>query len=84
MRPHNLNIFELFRDLKIFKRNKKPLFLKILGVMDYIFGTSYRKISRKLSVVFESVSKSAVHKWVRTFSTRIAIALERESGCGQQ
>jgi transposase-like protein len=72
----NLNIFEVFRDLKVFKRNKKPFELKVLGTLDYIFSGSYRKIARKLTITFEPVSKSAVHRWVKAFTSRVAIALE--------
>jgi len=47
------NIFQIFRGLRVFKRNKKPFELKLLAVLDYIFGSSYRKISKKLSIIFE-------------------------------
>jgi len=78
LRPHNLNIFELFKNLKIFKRNKKSFELKVLATIDYIFSGSYRKISKKLSIIFEPISKSTIFDCVRAFSTRMAIALEPE------
>jgi hypothetical protein len=40
------DIFEFFRDLNVFKRNRKRFELKVIAVLLYAFGLSLRKTSR--------------------------------------
>ena len=44
--PPRGDIFTLFRDLNVFKRNKKMFELKVVSVLLYAFGLSLRKTSR--------------------------------------
>jgi putative transposase len=54
------DIFEFFRDLNVFKRNRKRFELKVVAVLLYAFGLSLRKTSRFFWVLSERVSKSSV------------------------
>lgn len=74
--PHP--IIDLFRELNIFKRNKKPFELKVLSVLDYIYHGSIRKIASKITVFFEPISKSSLYDWIRAFSSKITIANKRK------
>jgi len=40
--------FEFFRDLDVFKRNRKGFELKVIAVLLYAFGLSLRKTSGSL------------------------------------
>ncbi|MGC9068757.1 MAG: hypothetical protein ACP5IZ_07240, partial [Thermoprotei archaeon] len=42
----SVNIFEYFKQLNIFKRNKIPFELKVLGILMYAFGLSTRKTTK--------------------------------------
>jgi hypothetical protein len=44
-----LSVKEIVKDLKIFKRNKVPLEIKILGIAIYVQTSSVRRIGRILS-----------------------------------
>jgi putative transposase len=66
------NIRSLIENLGIFKRNKVPLELKILGLAFYIQFSSLRRAARALSEVHE-VSKTAVWKWVKRLREKLNI-----------
>jgi transposase-like protein len=61
---------------RTFKRNKKDKYLKALAVLLYIFHGSFRKVSKELSLSFQSISKSAIHKLVKNFLERFSLAVE--------
>ena len=63
--------------IKIFKRNKVPLEIKILGIAIYIQTSSVRKTARILSE-FHPVSKSSVHRWIKKFEERLPIITEKK------
>ncbi len=72
-----IKIKEIVKELKLFERNKVPLEIKILGIAIYIQTSSVRKTAKILSE-FHSVSKSAVHKWIKKFEERLPISTERK------
>jgi hypothetical protein len=55
------DIFEFFRNLNVFKRNKKRFELKVVAVLLYTFGASGRPLA---SLGALRVSKSSVQDWV--------------------
>jgi transposase-like protein len=60
----------------IFKRNKKDKYLKALSILLYIFHGSFRKVSKELSILFEPISKSTIHKLVKKFLEIIKISIK--------
>ncbi|MEM5799720.1 MAG: DDE-type integrase/transposase/recombinase [Candidatus Aenigmatarchaeota archaeon] len=50
----------------------------MLAILDFIFHGSVRKIARKLSLFFESVSKSSLHEWIRSFTNKIKISCKKK------
>jgi len=72
-----IKVKEIVKELKLFERNKIPLEIKILGIAIYIQTSSVRKTAKILSE-FHSVSKSAVHKWIKKFEERLPISTERK------
>jgi transposase-like protein len=60
----------------IFIKNKKPLLLKAISLIDYIFHGSLRRIAKKLSLFFELISKSAIHRYVKKFQSKVRISIE--------
>jgi hypothetical protein len=40
---------ELFRELRVFERNEKPLEVKVFAVFNYMGGSSYRATARKVT-----------------------------------
>jgi len=69
----------LFKKLNIFHRNKKPVAIKIISVLDYIFSTSYRKIKQKLRFLYGiDVAVSAIYKWVKAFQSKIKVSVDRK------
>jgi transposase-like protein len=60
----------------VFKRNKKDKYLKALSILLYIFHGSFRKVSKELSILFEPISKSAIHKLVKKFLEIIKISIK--------
>jgi len=57
-------IVKICEHKKIFKRNKKGIETKILGVLLYHRGLSYRDTSKILGVI-EPSSYEAVHYWYK-------------------
>ena len=57
---------------KIFKRNKKDVGIKILGVLLYHRGLSYRDTSKILGIL-EPSSYEAVHYWYKQFKELFAV-----------
>ena len=66
-------IVKICKHKKIFKRNKKAVETKILGVVLYHRGLSYRDASKILGVI-EPSSYEAVHYWYKQFSELFAIS----------
>ena len=64
--PHSL--VDFFKQLNIFKRNKKPVELKIVAIAEYMSHGSVRKTANNLSRLFMSVSKSSVHRYAKKFA----------------
>jgi transposase-like protein len=60
----------LIESLGIFKRNKVPLELKMLGLASYIQLSNPRRVAKALSEVHK-VSKAAVGEWARKLSERL-------------
>lgn len=59
--------------------NKKPLPFKILSVIDYAIGLSYRKIANKLKFLFNiEVCPASIFKWVKKFQSKVKMAVERK------
>jgi transposase-like protein len=52
------------KGLKIFKRNKKPLCVKIKSFLNWIISSSYRKTAKFVSLTITKVSKSSVAEWI--------------------
>ena len=72
-----IKIKEIVKELKLFERNKVPLEIKVLGIAIYIQTSSVRRTAKILSE-FHSVSKSAVHKWIKKFEERLPISVEKK------
>ena len=72
-----MKVEEIVKELKLFERNKIPLEIKVLGIAIYIQTSSVRRTARILSE-FHSVSKSAVHKWIKKFKEKLPIVMERK------
>ena len=50
-----------------------------MAILDYIFGISYRKIKQKLKFLYDiDVCIASIYKWIRAFSSKIAIAKEKK------
>jgi transposase-like protein len=47
-----------------------------LAVLLYIFHGGFRKVSKKLTLSFQSISKSAIHRLVKNFLERFSLAVE--------
>jgi transposase-like protein len=60
----------------IFKRNKKDNYLKVLSILLYKFHGSFRKVSKELSILFEPINKSTIHKLVKKFLEIIKISIK--------
>jgi len=65
-------IVKICKHKKIFKRNKKGIETKILGVLLYHRGLSYRDTGKILGVI-EPSSYEAVHYWYKQFSELFVI-----------
>jgi len=65
------DIFTLFRDLNVFKRNKKRFELKVVAVLLYAFGLSLRKTSGFFWLLSEPLSKSSVQDWVKKVEAKL-------------
>jgi len=70
------DIFEFFRDLNVFKRNKRRFELKVVAVLLYAFGLSLRKTSGFFWILSEHVSKSSVEEWVRKVEAKLNFEVE--------
>ena len=62
------SLVDFFKQLNIFKHNKKPIELKIVAIAEYISHGSVRKTASNLSRLFCSVSKSSVHRYAKKFA----------------
>ena len=56
---------ELFTELNIFLRNKKPLEAKVKTFLLYLTGLSYNQVAQIISQEFNSVSKTSAYNWVQ-------------------
>lgn len=70
------SLINFIKRKNIFIRNKKPILLKAISLIDYIFHGSLRKIAKKLSMFFEPITKSSVHRYVKKFQSKVRIAIE--------
>lgn len=68
---------ELFRELKVFKRNKKSFVSKVFAVADYMAKSTYRATAWKATWFLEPVSKSAVWYWVKQLRSKIRLAEDK-------
>ncbi|MGB9729364.1 MAG: IS6 family transposase, partial [Thermoprotei archaeon] len=71
-----MNIFEYFKQLNIFKRNKIPFELKVLGILMYAFGLSTRKTAKLLTLTKQKISKTSIHNYVRKASQALKLKPE--------
>jgi len=71
-----LSLINFIKRQNIFIRNKKPLLLKSISLIDYIFHGSLRKIAKKLTTFFEPISKSAIHRYAKKFQSKVRIGIE--------
>ena len=69
-------IRNLVKGLRIFKRNKVPMEIKILGIAIY-FQTSLQEKAKILSE-FHKVSYNAVRRWIKKIEERLHIAMEKK------
>ena len=67
-----MRIVKICEHKKIFKRNKKGVETKILGVLLYHRGLSYRDTSKILGIL-EPSSYEAVHYWYKQFKELFAV-----------
>jgi len=72
-----LKVEEIVRELKVFKRNKVPLEVKILGIATYIRTSSVRRTAKILSEI-HPVSKTAVHNWIKKFEEKLPVTTEKK------
>jgi transposase-like protein len=70
-----ISLINFVKRQNIFIRNKKPLLLKAISLIDYIFHGSLRKIAKKLSLFFEPISKSSIHRYVKKFQSKVRIGM---------
>jgi len=63
-------IIKFFKQLNIFKRNKKPFEAKVFSLMLFITFGSVRKVSKLVSKNLVSISKSSVHDYFRSFGKK--------------
>ncbi len=68
---------ELFKKLKVFRRNRKSLASKVFAVADYLARSTYRATAWKATRFLEPVSKSSVWYWVRQLRSKVQLAEER-------
>lgn len=73
-----ISLIKFVNRQNIFIRNKKPLLLKSISLIDYIFHGSLRKIAKKLSIFFEPISKSAIHRYVKKFQSKVRVSIEEK------
>lgn len=71
-----LSVKEIVKELKVFKRNKIPLEVKILGIATYIQTSSVRRTARILSEL-HPVSKTSVWNWIKKFEEKLPISAEK-------
>lgn len=69
------SLLSFVKKQNIFIRNKKPILLKSISLIDHIFHGSYRKIANKLSIFFEPLTKSAIWYYVKKFQSKVRIAI---------
>jgi len=70
-----LSLINFIDKQHIFVRNKKSKLVKSISLIDYIVHGSLRKIANKLSAFFEPISKSAIHRYVKKFQSKVRIAV---------
>jgi transposase-like protein len=68
----------LFRELKVFKRNKKSFASKVFTVADYLARSTYRATAWKATRFLEPVSKSSVWYWVKQLRSKLHLTEERK------
>jgi hypothetical protein len=66
---HEVRYLELHARLGVFQRNKIPVELKVFGIVNYIFMSSFRRTAKVLSL-FKKRAMSAVHYWVQCFKEK--------------
>ena len=71
-----LSVKEIVKELKVFKRDKIPLEVKILGIATYIQTSSVRRTARILSEL-HPVSKTSVWNWIKKFEEKLPISAEK-------
>ncbi len=69
---------QFFKQLNIFKRNKKPIELKIIALLDYVYHGSVRGVAKKLSKFFADISKTSVHRYAKKFQRLIKLVEVKE------
>ena len=68
---------KLFKELKVFQRNKKSFASKVFAVADYMAKSTYRATAWKATRFLEPLSKSAVWYWVKQLRSKIRLTEER-------
>lgn len=71
-----LSLISFINKQNIFQRNKKPLFVKAVSLIDYIFHRSYRKVARKLSAFYVPITKSSIQRYVKKFQSRVRVSIQ--------
>ena len=69
-------IRNLVKGLRIFKRNKVPREIKILGIAIYFQTLLQEKV--KILSEFHKVLYNAVRRWIKKIEERLHIAMEKE------
>jgi len=72
-----MKVMEIVNELDVFKRNKVPLEVKILGIATYIQTSSVRRTARILSEL-HPVSKTSVWNWIKKFEEKLPITAEKK------
>lgn len=71
------SVKELVKQLDLFKRNKVPIEIKILGIAMYFQTSSTRKTARILSEI-HPVSRTAVWNWVKKVEEKLPVSTEKK------
>lgn len=56
-------LIDWVKSLKIFKRNKKPIELKVKAFLLWLIMSSCRKTAKMLEILNEQASKSSINEW---------------------
>jgi putative transposase len=72
-----MKLKELIGGLSLFKRERVPTEIRILGIAIYVQTSSTRRTAKILSEV-HPVSHTAVWKWIKKFEEKLSISTEKK------